>query len=113
AATVLRFEPDPPGAPGLAVHKGDAIAVRYGRPIDAFRALGRLLGEDAGDLEGFTETPRLDMAGVMIDVSRNGVLRPDAVRALLRRYALMGLDTVLLYTEDTYEVPGEPFFGYL
>jgi len=44
---------------------------------------------------------------------RNGVLRPDAAKALLRRYALMGLNMCLLYAEDTYEVPGEPYFGYL
>ena len=25
----------------------------------------------------------------------------------------MGLNAVCLYTEDTYEVPNEPFFGYL
>ena len=63
--------------------------------------------------EDFAETARFDMLGVMVDVSRNGVLTPDAVKALLRRCALMGLNMVMLYTEDTYEVPGEPFFGYL
>ena len=49
----------------------------------------------------------------MIDVSRNGVLTPEAARAMLRRCALMGLNMAILYSEDTYEVPGEPFFGYL
>jgi hypothetical protein len=27
--------------------------------------------------------------------------------------ALMGLNMLQLYTEDTYEVEGEPLFGYL
>ena len=27
--------------------------------------------------------------------------------------AILGLDTLLLYTEDTYEVPQRPYFGYL
>jgi len=87
--------------------------VRYAAPSDAFRAVGRLLGEADADGEDFAETRRFDMLGVMADVSRNGVLRPDAVKALLRRCALMGINTFMLYTEDTYEVPGEPFFGYM
>jgi hypothetical protein len=53
------------------------------------------------------------MMGTMLDMSRNGVLEPRTVRAMLRRYALMGLNMMILYTEDTFEVPGEPFFGYL
>lgn len=50
---------------------------------------------------------------VMIDCSRNGVLKPDAVFFILRNMALMGLNMLQLYTEDTYEVENEPFFGYL
>ena len=111
--TVLRFRKDDAGSGGLSVTKGEAVLVRYGRRSEAFRALGRLLGEAADDREDFSETPRFDLIGVMMDVSRNGVVRPDAFRALLRRYALMGLNMAILYAEDTYEVPGEPFFGYL
>ncbi|MFA7158983.1 MAG: beta-N-acetylhexosaminidase [Kiritimatiellia bacterium] len=108
----LRFEKDLQ-QPGLAVTKQKNIFVRYHRKTDAFRALGRLLGEEPGNRVNFEETPRFDMIGVMNDVSRNAVIRPGAYLALLRRYALMGLNTAMLYTEDTYEVPGEPFFGYL
>lgn len=48
----------------------------------------------------------------MFDCSRNAVLKPAAVRLFLRKMALMGLDLAMLYTEDTYEVPQRPFFGY-
>jgi hypothetical protein len=102
---------------GLAVAKSaSACRVRYGRKVDAFRALGRLMGEAADSPArrgNFSETPRFDLLGIMIDVSRNGVLTPEAARAMLRRCALMGLNMAILYSEDTYEVPGEPFFGYL
>jgi hypothetical protein len=109
----LRFEKDT-RHPGLAVTKQkNDILVRYRHKTDAFRALGRLMGEAPENRMDFSETPRFDMIGVMNDVSRNAVIRPDAYKALLRRYALMGLNTAMLYTEDTYEVPGEPFFGYL
>lgn len=51
-------------------------------------------------------------SSVMIDCSRNGVLRVSAVKDMLRSYALMGISFIQLYCEDTYEVEGEPFFGY-
>jgi hexosaminidase len=99
----------------IVVKNGTDITVRYSRKTDAFRALGRLLGE--GDRQAktgeFSETTSFDLLGVLVDASRNGVLKPQAVRALMRRCALMGINTFILYAEDTYEVPGEPFFGYL
>ena len=48
----------------------------------------------------------------MIDCSRNGVLLVSAVQDLLRHCALMGCNMLQLYTEDTYKIPHEPFFGY-
>lgn len=89
--------------------------IRYVRDIDAFRALGRLLGElslpDAS--RSITENPDIHTVGIMLDVSRNGVLLPDVVKQMLTKVALMGINCVMLYTEDVYEIPGEPFFGYL
>lgn len=40
----------------------------------------------------------------MIDCSRNGVLRLHSIYFLLNNMALMGLNMLQLYTEDTYEV---------
>ncbi len=114
---LVRFLPDPDLAPaGLLVRKLDGEAtVRYARKTDAFRALGRLLGEQgaAALRADFRETPHFDRQGLMLDCSRNGVVRPETLKTLLRRCALMGLNQCMLYTEDTYEVPEEPLFGYL
>lgn len=100
----------------LSVRKTAAlVTVEYARRIDAFRALGRLLGESAPATlaRDFSETCRFTMLGAMIDNSRNAVMRPEIAKAFIRRLALMGINVLMLYTEDTYEVPGEPFFGYL
>ena len=51
--------------------------------------------------------------GVMLDCSRNAVMTVSAVKRMIDCLAKMGYDTLELYTEDTYEVEGEPFFGYL
>ncbi len=48
----------------------------------------------------------------MIDVSRNGVPHLKTIKKFIRHFALMGINQLMLYTEDTYEIPGEPSFGY-
>ncbi len=54
-----------------------------------------------------------DSLGVMIDLSRNGVMTLPSLKAFLSTIAKMGYNTVFLYMEDTYEVEGEPYFGYM
>ena len=51
--------------------------------------------------------------GVMLDCSRNAVMKPEEVKNFARLVKDMGYNMLQLYTEDTYEVEGEPYFGYL
>lgn len=51
--------------------------------------------------------------GVMIDCSRNGVMKPSKVKVLIDAIAKMGYNMLMLYTEDTYEVENQPLFGYM
>lgn len=92
----------------------DEVLVEYSDPTSAFRALGRIMGcaEQGLAVEAYTETAAFRTRGVMIDASRNGVPRVETVELILRRMALMGLNRLMLYCEDTYEVPDQPFFGY-
>ena len=53
------------------------------------------------------------MLGVMLDCSRNAVLKPESVKTFAKIIKAMGYDTLMLYTEDTYEVENEPLFGYM
>ena len=54
-----------------------------------------------------------DTFGVMIDMSRNAVMSIDGLKRLLPLLKKFGYNCVMLYTEDTYEVDGEPYFGYM
>ena len=56
---------------------------------------------------------KYDSLGVMIDLSRNGVMTISALKQFLTTIAKMGYNTVFLYMEDTYEVEDEPYFGYM
>ena len=51
--------------------------------------------------------------GVMIDLSRNAVMSVSALKDFLGIIKKFGYNTVFLYMEDTYQVDGEPYFGYM
>ena len=59
------------------------------------------------------QRPVFDTVGIMLDCSRNLVPTLEAAKQYLLRIALMGMNLAMLYTEDTFEIPGEPYFGYL
>ena len=50
--------------------------------------------------------------GPMFDCSRNAVLTIDSAKTLIDICADLGYSSFLLYTEDTYEVYDNPYFGY-
>ena len=56
---------------------------------------------------------KFDTFGVMIDMSRNAVMSMEGLKRFLPLLKKMGYNMVMLYTEDTYEVNDEPYFGYM
>lgn len=53
------------------------------------------------------------MLGVMLDCSRNAVMKPEMVKKYAQILKKMGYNTLMLYTEETYEIPSQPYFGHL
>lgn len=51
--------------------------------------------------------------GVMLDCSRGAVMQTETLHRYIDLLAGMGYRTLMLYTEDTYEIKEEPYFGYL
>lgn len=51
--------------------------------------------------------------GIMVDCSRDACYKPDAVEKFTDIVAKMGYNMLMLYTEDTYSLEGEPYFGYM
>ena len=51
--------------------------------------------------------------GIMLDVSRNAVMKIETMKWYLPLLKKMGYNCVFLYAEDTYAVEGEPYFGYM
>ena len=51
--------------------------------------------------------------GVMLDCSRNAVMKVSEVKHFINCIHKMGYNSLQLYTEDTYELKDEPYFGYM
>lgn len=51
--------------------------------------------------------------GTMVDMSRNAVMKVEAVKRHIDQLASLGMNLLMLYTEDTFTVPEYPAFGYL
>ena len=51
--------------------------------------------------------------GIMIDNSRNAVMNLETTKKMIDILEKLGYNTLMLYTEDTYEVNNQPYFGYL
>lgn len=110
------------GYPILVVNRPGPIEIKVSngqgefflKKIHFYRALGLWLEYfKKGKEFHVVEHPQFETSGVMIDASRNAVLTTDGLKMLLRKMAVMGLNLAMLYTEDTYEVPEYPYFGYM
>ena len=94
---------------------GRSAEIIYGGGrVRFFRALGLLITwiKD-GVKRTYTETPLFKTNGAMLDVSRNAVMNMYYLKFYLRKMALLGLNTFMLYTEDTYEIESRPYFGHM
>lgn len=88
--------------------------IKARKKIHFYRALGLFLQElKRQDSFYVLEEPQFTMNCPMFDCSRNAVMKVDSIKRMLRKMAIMGLDALMLYTEDTYEIKDESYFGYM
>ena len=97
----------------LSVIRNGKSAKITGRFCDLGRGLSLLHQYRQEESMAIEEKPVFAKCGVMFDASRNAVPTVESMRFYLRKMALMGLNTAMLYTEDTYQIEDEPYFGYL
>lgn len=57
--------------------------------------------------------PKFETLGAMVDMSRNSVMKVEAVKDYINKLAALGFNMLMLYTEDTYELKEYKFFGYM
>ena len=80
--------------------------IEYSTLSSALRALGHAISNTLCE-----ERTSFERIGIMLDVSRNMVMKIEHFKKWLRLLSLCGCNQVQLYCEDTYKLEGEPFFG--
>lgn len=89
----------------------NSIHIICREPAHYFRGLTMALNHLKEPEYSQKETSYFPRNGLMLDCSRNSVFTVEKVKSLIRILARLGLNVLMLYTEDTYQVPGEPYFG--
>ena len=82
--------------------------VEYSRPTLAARGLAHVLAGLECD-----ESPFFTTFGILLDCTRGNVITVPRFKGWLRRLAMMGYNTAMIYIKDAYQLPGEPYFGYM
>ncbi len=98
---------------GVTLKDGRAV-IHYAKRHLFFRQMGILVEHARTETEfSLFEDDFFEEVSVMLDTSRCAVPTVDTVCRLIDHLALMGYGAAMLYTEDTVEVPGYPYFGYM
>ena len=95
---------------GAEKRENGDVVISYSGMNQALRMTGNVL---AGIFPGKEEACPFTLFGIMLDCSRNAVMRVERLKEYLARLSLFGYNAVMLYTEDTYCVREYPFFGYM
>jgi len=101
--------------PTLSIEKNaNQVTIIYDRPCCFYRALGLLAEHKNETAFAIAEKPQFETLGAMYDVCQgNAVINVEHVKNILRKMAIMGHNMFMLYAEDSYDIPEEPYFGYM
>jgi hypothetical protein len=88
------------------------VEITYSERSEIYRGVALFASAGGGEFKA-SFTRRCKELSLMADCSRNGVLSVQAVKGLARVLARLGYNQLQLYTEDTFEVENEPYFGHI
>ncbi len=96
------------------VSDGKAGAISYITKVSFFRMLTLFVKKfNENKIFDYSESIKIPTCGIMLDMSRNGVMTPDALKEYFSYMAMMGLNSAGLYMESMYTLDGYPYFGYM
>ena len=89
------------------------IRITVNEKVQLFFALTIILANIELPSFEYVKNTTIKTIGFMLDCSRSAVLNIESCKQLIVMLAKLGYNTLELYTEDTYEIPSEPYFGHL
>lgn len=87
--------------------------IRYEKDHELARAWFLMLRMEEREKYEYEEHCLFEQLQVMLDCSRNAVMKVDTLKEYIRYLAACGYRSLQLYTEDTLKVEKEPYFGYM
>ena len=97
--------------PLTIARNGDHLHITCQEPAHYYRGLNWAVHHSEDTWNTKSEPVYFSKNGVMLDCSRNAVFTVEKVKSFIRIMAKLGMNTLMLYTEETYTVPDEPYFG--
>lgn len=91
----------------------EGITLTYARAHQFYRGVSMLADFIASGKDELRQRTDYTLLTYMADMSRNAVYNIPTAKRMIRMLALCGYDSLMLYTEDTYEMPEYPYFGYM
>ena len=92
---------------------GEKVTVKVTDKSQLFFALTLIKANASAPSFVYGKTTPYKTIDFMLDCSRSAVLSVEKVKELIVTLAKLGYNALELYTEDTYEIPSEPYFGHL
>ena len=94
--------------------EGTEVAIGYASTTDLARGIALSVMHIRRGEQSFhiREKRRIEKNGVMLDCSYEGMPTVKTLKLYIDYMAAMGLNRLMLYTEDTYEVKEHPEMGY-
>ena len=98
----------------VSLNAKEATITYGGGKARFYRAFAFLMDAIKQGKESFTlaQEPAFETNGPMLDVTGGASMSISTLEFFMRRMALMGLNMLMLYTEDNYEIEGRPYFGH-
>ncbi len=95
------------------VREKEHYQIEYKSFPDMCRALLILSGMEDSAKQEIREKCIFNDFGIMLDLSRNAVLKVETIKQMICYAACLGYKFVGLYMEDTFFVEEEPYLGYM
>ncbi len=95
------------------VKQKEECVIYYDKKAHFFRGASLMLQNSQKQDFILEEIPNFESNGIMLDCSRNCVPRLETLKKYVLRLAEFGMNRLYLYMEDTLEIEGYPYWGYL
>jgi hexosaminidase len=98
----------------LSVNKtSEGIKIKYHSLNTLFRGIFLMIANEDKEEIHIEQKCSFKNLGIMLDASRNAVMKIDTIKDMVCHLALLGYNSLKIYTEDTMQIENEEYFGYM